>query len=381
MKITKFFALLCAAAVGFVGCETVNNPVQPEPAPEVKGSITLEADKTTVQLGESVTFTATMKDAETGETTDVTSFVSIYDSELNKISNPWTPSASGGYTFNATYGAESSNYVTISVLAQMPKIPADPQPENLAFNHRAIVIDHTGVNCGYCPQMTDKLMALAKTEWHQYYNEVTCHAGSMAGGDPGNSAAATVLNQAQSNYIEGYPNICINFHTAAVGNYGQSTFLNYMAQALDAYIKKDGADVGISMAVEGDNTMIYCAAQVKAKESKEYKVVAWLLESGIYSPNQAGATKDYHKIYDYALRNISGEYSKANISGESIGVLEAGKTHDCAFQLPITSTKWKYENMGVLVIVSAKDANNRWEVANTAYCSLNDGQKTFEYIQ
>jgi hypothetical protein len=37
--------------------------------------------------------------------------------------------------------------------------------------------------------------------------------------------------------------------------------------------------------------------------------------------------------------------------------------------------------MGVLVIVSAKDAQGRWEVANTAYCSLNDGEKTYEYIK
>ena len=265
-------------------------------------------------------------------------------------------------------------------MAQMPEVPADPQPENLAFNHRAIVIDHTGVNCGYCPGMTDKLLALAETEWHKHYNEVTCHAGGMAQGDPGNSAAANALNQMQSNYIAGYPNICINFHTATVGNYGQSAFLQYMAQALEGYIKKDGADVGIALAVEGDSTNIYCAAQVKAKEAKEYKVVAWLLESNIYSPNQAGATKDYHKLYNFALRNISGEYSRSNVAGESVGVIEAGQTYDCAFTLPIVSTKWNWENMGVLVIVSAKDANNRWEVVNSAYCPVKES-KAFEYVE
>ena len=37
-------------------------------------------------------------------------------------------------------------------------------------------------------------------------------------------------------------------------------------------------------------------------------------------------------------------------------------------------------NMGVLVIVSAKDAQGRWEVANSAYCSIYDGVKPFEYI-
>lgn len=375
MKLTKFFALLCAA-VAFVGCQ--DTPDGPDVPSNTSGDLTLTADKTAIALGETITFTAMQKDETTGESVDVTKEVTLYDADLNKLSNPFTPSVSGAINVTATKGKFTSNTVTITVMAQMPVVPADPQPENLAFNHRAVVIDHTGVNCGYCPGMTDKLLALAETEWHKHYNEVTCHAGGMASGDPGNSAAATALNQMQS--PEGYPNISINFYTAEVGNYGQSAFLQYMAQAFEAYIKKDGADVGIAMAVEGDSTNIYCAAQVKANEAKEYKVVAWLLENNIYSPNQAGATKDYHKIYNYALRNISGEYSRQNVSGESIGVIEAGQTVDCAFTLPIVSTKWNWENMGVLVIVSAKDANNRWEVVNSAYCPVKEA-KAYEYVE
>ena len=380
MKLTKFFALLCAA-LAFVGCEEKPTPDGPDgPQNNVNGDLTLTADTTTIALGESVTFTVMQKDETTGESVDVTKSVTLYDSDLNQISNPYTPTVSGVINVMANKGKYTSNTVTITVMAQMPEVPADPQPENLAFNHRAIVIDHTGVNCGYCPSMTDKLLALAETEWHKHYNEVTCHAGGMATGDPGNSAAANALNQMQSSYIEGYPNICINFHTATVGNYGQSAFLQYMAQALEGYIKKDGADVGIALAVEGDSTNIYCAAQVKAKEAKEYKVVAWLLESNIYSPNQAGATKDYHKLYNFALRNISGEYSRNNVAGESVGVLESGQTYDCAFTLPIVSTKWNWENMGVLVIVSAKDDNNRWDVVNSAYCPVKES-KAFEYVE
>ncbi len=380
MKLTKFFALLCAA-LAFVGCEEKpDGPDGPDVPSNVNGDLTLSADKTTIALGESVTFTVMQKDETTGESVDVTKSVTLYDSDLNQISNPYTPTVSGVINVMANKGKYTSNTVAITVMAQMPEVPTDPQPENLAFNHRAIVIDHTGVNCGYCPGMTDKLLALAETEWHKHYNEVTCHAGGMATGDPGNSAAANALNQMQSSYIEGYPNICINFHTATVGNYGQSAFLQYMAQALEGYIKKDGADVGIALAVEGDSTNIYCAAQVKAKEAKEYKVVAWLLESNIYSPNQAGATKDYHKLYNFALRNISGEYSRTNVAGESVGVIEAGQTYDCAFTLPIVSTKWNWENMGVLVIVSAKDANNRWDVVNSAYCPVKES-KAFEYVE
>ncbi len=386
MKFTKFFAMFACVAMAFTACEETPQGGEQTGGGNTGGSntttgdLTLSADKTAIELGETVTFTVEQKDETTGEMVDVTKAVTFYDADLNKLSNPFTPTTSGSINVTATKGKYTSNTVTINVMAQMPAVPADPQPGNLAFNHRAVIIDHTGMNCPYCPGMIDKLMALAKTEWHKHYNEVTCHAGNLAGGDPGNSAAANALNQMQISYIEGYPNICINFHTATVGNYGQSTFLQYMAQAFEGYIKKDGADVGIAMAVEGDTTNIYCAAQVKAKASQEYKVVAWLLESGIYSPNQSGASKDYHKIYDFALRNISGEYSRTNVAGESIGVLEEGQTHDCAFTLPIVSTKWNWENMGVLVIVSAKDANNRWDVVNSAYCPVKES-KAYEYVE
>jgi hypothetical protein len=374
MKITKFFALMCAAALGFVACEPINSN---EPAPEVTGSITLEASSTTVELGESVTFTATMKDAETGEITDVTAFVSIYDSELNKVSNPWTPSASGSYTFNATFGAESSNNVTITVLAQMPKIPADPDPSNTKFNHRAVIIDHTGVNCGYCPMMTESLLLLEKSEWHGYYNEVTCHAGSMASGDPGNSAAANALNEMQK--PNGYPNLNINFYTAIVGNYGGSATVNYIAQALNGYIKKNGADVGISMAVDGDTNTILCAAEIKSAVTKEYKVNAWMLESNINGKGQAGATKPEHKIYNHAIRNTSEKITNTDVQGRSIGVLEAGQTFTYEGTIPVSKDSWNWENMGVLVIVSAQDAQGRWEIVNSAYCKVGEN-KPYEYI-
>lgn len=376
MKIAKFFALLACASFAFVACE---NGEEPEPVPgNTSGDLTLTADKTAIELGESVTFTVMQKDEETGAEVDVTKEVTLYDADLNKLSNPFTPTTSGAINVTATKGKYSSNTVTVMVMAQMPELPADPQPENLAFNHRAVLIDHTGVNCGYCPNATDNLIALSKTEWHEHYNEVTCHAGSFATGDPANSAAANALNQFQG--PKGFPTIMINFYNTTA-DYGYNSIIN----ALENVVREGGADVGISLAVAGDNTTIYCAAQVKAAQSKEYKVVAWLLESGIYSPNQSGATKDYHKIYNYALRNISGEYSRNNVAGESIGVLEAGQTHDCAFSLPIVSTKWNWEKMGVLVIVSAKDANNRWEVVNSAYCALGEGgvaaSKAYEYVE
>ena len=365
MKLTKFFAF-AFAALAFVGCDE-KTPDQKEPLPTPTGDIKLAADKTAVEIGETVTFTVT--DAENQ---DVTSQALIYDEDFNEVGSQVTFNESGSYSFFATVGSANSNYVSVVVMADVPVVPADPQPENFTFNHRAVVIDQTGVNCGYCPNATDQLKTLENTEWHQYYNEVTCHAGSYAGGDPGNSAAANALNQFQSSMISGYPCILVNFY-GKPSSYGY----NDIIKVLQNYVQKDGVDVGISLAVTGDESCVYAAAQVKSGVAQEYKITAWLLESNIYSPNQAGATKDYHKIYNNALRNMSHEYSKTNVQGDSY-TFEANEVKDLAFELEMISNKWKLENMSVLVIVSAKDANGRWEVANSAVCKINKA-KEFEY--
>ena len=365
MKLTKFFAF-AFAALAFVGCDE-KTPDQKEPLPTPTGDIKLAADKTAVEIGDTVTFTVT--DAENQ---DVTSQALIYDENFNEVGSEVTFNESGSYSFFATVGSANSNYVSVVVMAEVPEVPEDPQPENFTFNHRAVVIDQTGVNCGYCPNATDQLKTLENTEWHKYYNEVTCHAGSYAGGDPGNSAAANALNQFQSSMISGYPCILVNFYGKPNG-YGY----NDIIKVLQPYVQKDGVDVGISLAVTGDESCVYAAAQVKSGVAQEYKVTAWLLESNIYSPNQSGATKDYHKIYNNALRNMSHEYSKTNVQGDS-HTFEANEVKDLAFELEMISNKWKLENMSVLVIVSAKDANGRWEVANSAVCKINEA-KEFEY--
>ena len=94
MKITKFFALLCAAAVAFVGCSKNTEPT-PE-VPNTSGKLVLKADKTAVSLGETVTFTVEQ------EGVDVTSVSTIYDSDMNIVNGTFTPIESGSFSFFTT---------------------------------------------------------------------------------------------------------------------------------------------------------------------------------------------------------------------------------------------------------------------------------------
>lgn len=371
MKLTKFFAF-ALAALAFVGCGNDSNTDKP-----FNSSLFLtvnDKEKVSVQIDDVVTFKVT-----DDEGNDVTAQASIYSfdkkGDMVRHNEPtFKATQTGRYEFFATLGAHNSNYVTISVLAQMPDYVADPQPSNLKFNHRVLLIDHTGVNCGYCPFATDALREVAATEWHNHYSEVTCHAGDFAGGDPANSKAANALYNYQDNIVSGWPTIVVNFYSKA-GSYTRP----YIIAALEEAVNKNGAEVGISMAVTGDPEALYCAAEVKAAVAGEYKITAWLLESKISSPKQASATKDYHKIYDNALRNMAHEYSKTNVQGDEKYTIAEGATQKIAFTLPVTSTKWNYENMSVVVIVS-KNTSKGWDVVNTLSCPINES-KTYEYLQ
>lgn len=263
--------------------------------------------------------------------------------------------------------------------ATPPTLPEDSDVDNTKFNHRILVVDHTGINCGYCPMMIDNLLAFEEQypKWNDHFNLVTNHGGSFAQGDPARSNAAVTVDNYYN--VSGYPTLNINFHSAEVLNWGEADFLQLMDQNFNDLVKVGGADAGIAVAVAGDLETVYATVAVKVAVEQEYKVTAWLLESDIYG-DQTGATQDYHRIYNYALRNIGGTYSKNDLSGDSIGVIKAGDSVETTFELPIMSTKWKVENMDVLIIVSAKDSSAKWEVVNTALCPINSNVN-FEYLE
>ena len=379
MKLTKFFAF-ALAALAFVGCGGDDAPANNgggNNLPSPSGNVTLKADNTAVKVGETITFSVVDSEGQ-----DVTASAQIYDPEFNELTNKkYTATKTGTFEFFATCEGEYTNTLVVKVVAEMPEVPEDMDPENFKFNHRAVMVDHTAMNCGYCPWMTDYLIQYANTSNHKHYNEVTCHAGSLASGDPAASTAATTLMNYHSLYFTfGNPTLIFNFKTGEVGNsQSYSTVKGNIDKLLAGYIKADGADVGISMTVEGDEDKLLCAAQIKVAVDGNYCVNAWLLESDIYSPNQNGATKDEHKWYNYALRNFSEPVMNSDIKGMSIGELKAGDSYTYAGELEITSTKWNWENMGVLVVVSAQDDKGRVEVVNSAYCPVGE-EMPFEYL-
>ena len=253
------------------------------------------------------------------------------------------------------------------------------------FNHRILLVDHTGVNCGYCPIMTDRLYALANYSNPNYdytkrYNEVQCHGGAFAGtSDPAYSYAATIVDDFYN--PSGYPALMPNFNKTAIyrGAYDWEFVEVEMTKVFNTYHKPMGADVGISVTTKTKSNNLTINIEVEAAVTNQYKVTAWVLENNIYSANQNGATTERHKTYHHALRDIAGSYSKTDISGDSLGTINKGERASKRYVMTLNSS-WKSNDLEVLVIVSALNSNGSYDVANTALCPIN-GSRDYEYIE
>jgi hypothetical protein len=236
--------------------------------------------------------------------------------------------------------------------------------------------------------MTDRLYALANYsdpdyDFTSYYHEVQCHGGSYASGDPAYSSAASTVDSYYRNRgtISGYPTLAINFRNGKVSrgstdSYFVESAMNYIFKT---YHKPFGADAGIHVTNSVSNKKIDIEIEVTAAVSNQYKVTAWVLENNIYSPYQNGASTERHRTYQHCLRAIAGAYSTTDISGDSLGTIEAGESASKSFSVSLDSS-WVTANLEVLVIVSAPDSTGNYEVVNTALCPIN-GTQDYEYLQ
>ena len=242
------------------------------------------------------------------------------------------------------------------------------------FNHRLLLVDHTGVNCGFCPQMIDRLYALENSEYKDYYNEVTVHGGSYAPSyyDPAYSYAASVVDDF---YIpNGYPALHLNYHGGKINRYSDNDlFLTNIGAIFNTNRQKLGADAGIAISTTANATNLYIDVDVKSAKAQTYYVAVWVLENNIASPNQNGATLDRHKVANHALRYIASDYSSSYMLGDSLGVLTVNQVAEKSYTVPINSN-WVVNNLEVLVIVS-----DDTDVVNTAVCPIN-ATKDYEYL-
>ena len=386
----RFASLLSAAVMLFASCGetgngdgTGNNGDGPGPAPDTpsNGTLTLDVDRLIIQSNGEDASTLTVKLDDVVITEDII----LFDG-ANKVVDlgsamKFTTTEQGEYTFWANYKTFNSNKVKITAVpTEVPETPEDSQPENTSFVRRFLVTKFTGQGCQYCPNATKSLHtffygdseATPAVEPHELAPYVVkAEAHTFSSEDPAYFGGSFYG-------VESFPTLV--FDWAILTSYVDYTTLT---TCISERYNSGPAKAGISVNSKCSDGAVTLKACVKAAESREYRIGAWLLEDNIQG-QQKGAPTDkdgkpiawYHE-YDGCIR-IAESKTGTLYSGISLGVIEAGKTAEKMFTWTLDDS-WKVENLRLCIFVSIPSKTGyTFEVTNVISAPV-DGEVAFEY--
>ena len=331
--------------------------------------LTLSVDKACVKSGEAVTFTVIYEDE------DVTDKATIYTNYTNEVvSNPFTPTESGDYSFYAKYNGAKSKLCSIAVVpAYAPEFPEDSAPESFDFNQRMLLVDHTGLGCGYCPYMKEAIKSAEENaNYKDKFNVV--YSYSYSSSEVCYSSTAKTLfyyyqdvcqTSTTGMYLTGYPSLTSNYNHNTAANF------NMVTDQIDALWEENPtASIALAAKLEGDKIVV--SASVKSSVSQNIKLSLWMLEDDIYA-SQSNATASWMHNHHSVLRDAPTGVTKSDISGIDFGYVEAGTTLSRVLEFDLfLGSSWVRNNMKVIAIISAPSQkyDNKYEVVTTAMCDF-----------
>lgn len=368
MKKILSFASLLAAAVMLISCEETkpDNPV-------TATGITLKCDKDVIKCDGTDASTLTVV---TDDGTVVKEGVTFFDGDMNEIIVPdfkFTATEEGTYKIWAAFKTFNSQQITIqAVNADVPGVAADPKPSNTSFAKKVFLTQFTGTGCGYCPLMVQAMnTAFDKGDLRNDVVIAACH--SYNNNDP-----AYIANPAAGAFGgQGYPYLAVDM---AIG-YADYTKVDNLIEVISKrYAETPKAGISANPKMHDDQLIV--RVSVKAAESGEYTVGAWLLEDDIYGQQSDYAgIKNADKEHDYDTHNncvrVADSKNGNSWIGYELGRIEAGKTAEKTFLLK-TKKAWKVENMHMAIFVCAKNADGKYSVNNVVDCAV-DAPTPFDY--
>ena len=384
MKTLKTLALICLGAILFVGCNPDNGGDGQNGA---KGLI-LKADKYEIydNGGTNEHGIATFRLTFNGE--PVTEGYTIYDENDNPIEgNTFSSTKIGYYEFWAEYGAAMTKVnIGITVVATppaAPAVPTDNNPSKLNFHRRVMLIQFTGTGCGYCPSMVTALHAIGENEaTKNSFVLAAAHIGGYAGSDPAKMEEAKTLDDAFG--ISSYPNLVVDMAPNSGNVYATESYLtSQINKALSRVSVKGG--IAANSEYHADKNYVMVNALVKAKETAEFRIGAWLLEDKIEGVQTVYADANTvsginYNIHNNCIRKVKSQQptDDFDFTGLTLGTIEAGQTKPYEFAFSLKNA-WKSENLHVVIFISTKE-NGKWRINNIINAPIN-GSVDFEYTE
>ena len=331
--------------------------------------VTLTVDKSVVKSGDEVTFTVIYE----GE--DVTSASTIHANYTNEqISNPYTTSDSGDQSFYAKYNGIKSKLCSVTVTPDYaPEFPVDTQVDSYSFNQRVLLVDHTGLGCGYCPYMKEAIKSASENaNYKDKFNVVYSYSYSSSESCY-TSTSKTLFNYYQNicststigMYLTGYPSTTFNYQHNTAGNYNM-----VQSQINEVWDENPSASVALAAKIVDDRIVI--SASVKSSKTQNIKLSLWVLEDDIYA-TQSNATASWMHTHHNVLRDAPTKVSATDISGVDFGYVQANTTLSRVMEFDLfAASSWKKENFKLIAIISAPSEkyDNKYEVVNTAICDF-----------
>lgn len=338
MKKVLSITVLLLAALAFISCDKEGGT----PSHSVKvADLVLDFDKSVIHASGSdcVNFRVFYR----GE--DVSSSAELFHIKGEKDYEPLTsmsfPAPSvGEYTFQAAYGAATSDRVTIKAISwAFPAAPADAAPANTSFVHRTFFNQHTGAQCSNCPFMT---YLLKKTLTDDVKDKVVLASIRNFSGESGFASIQNPISQ--------WPYLEIDHVTSYPYNASETGLKNIIEQQTAT-----PAVVGISATPEyhEEDGQIVVTVAVKAAQKNEYNLGLWLLQDN-YKKTQLvdnsrlsllgpeGFTNDYH-YHNNGVRVAESRYLGVDM-GYPLGMIEAGETKLWRFVFNVNRGSGKDEN-------------------------------------
>ena len=335
----------------------------------------LTANSTTIRCGETITFAVTYADE------DVTTEATIYDYYTKaEVTNPYTPAEVAERVFYASYNNRTSKVLTINVIPEYtPELPEDANPDSYAFNQRMLIVDHTGVGCGYCPNMKSALKSMEEDSNYAHKINIV-YAYSFSQNEVCYSSASKTFwsyykDVCSTSYmpLTGYPsatfNYCRNFAAAP----------NHMKSKVDEYWDENpSASVALAATIKDGKYVVN--VEVKSAEAQSIHLALWVLEDDIYA-KQSGGYEEWMNNHHSVLRDCLTGASKSDISGIDFGYIQANTTMSRVYQFDLfEAAAWNSDNLKLIAVISApnEEFGNRYEVIDTAMCEI-DGTAAHEY--
>lgn len=262
-------------------------------------------------------------------------------------------------------------------------VPEDKYPSKTDFKRRILLTQFTGTGCGFCPRIINALYQLNHSS---YADDVVLSAAHLYNsGDPAYLSSATGL--ASSLNITAYPRVCADLNKNAMTNSTYESILSLISDANNRTSVKGG--IAVNSVYNAETNTICINTLVKAKESAEFRVSAWLLEDGVYGQqsnnNIAPLEGVDFDIHNNCIRSAYSSLTPYDFTGFPLGTIEAGKTASMEFVFTLkpngtgSQNNWNHDNLRLIVFISTKE-DTGWHVNNVVKVPKN-GSVDFEYTE